>query len=147
MSNSYFQSDLLSEFDRLHQQVASLFGGFPYSVRSDRYGAFPQLNVGSTDDTVEIVAFVPGVQADQLNVSIDKGVLTISGERAPAFGEDEGDESRRYRQERFTGAFRRIIELPAAADPDKVSARYVNGCLTISVGKAEASKPRAITVQ
>src|SRR5690606_13115382 len=76
MSNSYFQSDLLSEFDRLHQQVASLFGGFPYSVRSDRYGAFPQLNVGSTDDTVEIVAFVPGVQADQLNVSIDKGVLT-----------------------------------------------------------------------
>lgn len=57
------------------------------------------------------------------------------------------DDTRVYADERFTGAFRRVIELPQDVDPDKVNARYVNGCLTISVGKSEASKPRQITVQ
>jgi HSP20 family protein len=55
--------------------------------------------------------------------------------------------TRRYAQGRFGGAFRRVIELPQQADPDKVQARYVDGCLMISVGKRETSKPRAIAVQ
>ncbi|MEX3910157.1 Hsp20/alpha crystallin family protein, partial [Paraburkholderia sp. BR14319] len=69
-----------------------------------------------------------------------------SGERKPA-QPDTGEDTRVYAQERFTGAFRRVIELPENADPDKVIARYVNGCLTVSVGRSEASKPRAIAVQ
>lgn len=56
-------------------------------------------------------------------------------------------EVRLYAQERFVGTFRRVVELPQGADPDKVQARYSNGCLSISVGKREASKPRAIAVQ
>lgn len=54
---------------------------------------------------------------------------------------------RQYARERFSGAFRRVIELPQQADPDKVNARYVDGCLLISVGKREKSKPRAVLVQ
>jgi HSP20 family protein len=83
-------------------------------------------------------------------VSIDKGLLAISGERKPAqTGNDDKarDDTRTYAQERFTGSFRRVIELPQNADPDRVQARYTNGCLSITVGKREASKPRAITVQ
>jgi len=146
MSTTFFGPDLFSEFDRLQRQMADVFGGFPSSLRSGRFGTFPPVNVGSTDDSIEIVAFAPGMKAEGLEVSIDKGLLTISGERLSTSGEDT-TESKRYARERFVGAFRRVIELPQGADPDKVDARYVNGILSIRVGKREASKPRAITVQ
>lgn len=150
MSDLYFTTDLFSQFDRLHQQMATLFGGNPSSIRTDRLSAFPQINVGTTDDTIEIVAFAPGIDAAAIDLSIDKGLLTIAGERKPArphASGDSRDDVRTYAQERFSGAFRRVIELPQNADPDKVQARYTNGCLSITVGKREASKPRAITVQ
>jgi len=160
MRDLVFTTDLFGEFDRLQRLMASVFAdNFPASLRATRGGTFPPLNIGSTDDSVEIVAFAPGLDANSIDVSIDKGLLTISGERkAPeAMGEGsagaaprEGtprDESRVYARERFMGAFRRVIELPQHADPDKVTARYVNGCLMIRVGRSEASKPRAVTVQ
>jgi len=118
----------------------------PSSLRSSRFGAFPQINIGTTDDSIEIVAFAPGVDVASFDVAIDKGLLTISGERRPAQS-DAGDDTRTYARERFTGTFRRAIELPQNADPDKVQARYANGCLSVSVGKRESSKPKAITVQ
>lgn len=146
MSDAVFGADLFSELDRLQKQMADVFGGFPSSIRSGRFGAFPPVNIGSTDDSVEIVAFAPGLKQENLEVSIDKGLLTIGGERDPSYADDSPD-SRRYARERFVGAFRRVIELPQNCDPDKVQARYANGCLSISVGKREASKPRAIAVQ
>ncbi|APR35357.1 Hsp20/alpha crystallin family protein [Paraburkholderia sp. SOS3] len=146
MSDLYFASDLFGELDRLQRQMSSLFGGFPSSIRSSRSGAFPGINIGTTDDSIEIVAFAPGIDPATLDISIDKGLLTISGVRASP-QPDAGDNVRRYAQERFSGNFRRAVELPQYADPDKVQARYVDGCLLISVGKREASKPRAITVQ
>ncbi|WP_373376898.1 Hsp20/alpha crystallin family protein [Cupriavidus nantongensis] len=146
MSDTVFGADLFSELDRLQRQMAEMFGGFPSSLRSGRFGAFPPVNIGATDDSIEIVAFAPGLKPENLDLSIDKGLLTISGERGPS--EAEGTpESKRYARERFVGAFRRVVELPESADPDKVKAHYSNGCLSISVGKREASKPRAITVQ
>ncbi len=155
MSDHYSRTDLFSEFDRLQRQMASLFGGLPSSIRAGRLGAFPQVNIGTTDDSIEIVAFAPGINTAELDVSIDKGLLTIAGERKPVRPEASDDarddrtrnDVRTYAQERFTGAFRRVIELPQNADPDKVQARYANGCLSITVGKREASRPRAITVQ
>jgi HSP20 family protein len=146
MSDLYFGTDLFNEFDRLQRQIATLFGGFPSSIRSGRMGAFPQVNIGSTDDSIEIVAFAPGIDPANLEVSIDKGLLTLSGERASAQPE-AGEATRTYAQERFIGAFRRVIELPQHADPDKVTAQYSNGCLTVSIGKRETSKPRAVTIQ
>lgn len=147
MSDLYFGADLFSEFDRLQRQMANASGGFPSSIRSGRFGAFPQINVGSTDDSIEVVAFVPGMDPKSLDVSIDKSLLSISGERAAVQLEAAGDDVRVYAQERFVGAFRRVIELPEHADPAQVTAQYSNGCLTVSVGKRETSKPRAITVQ
>lgn len=104
------------------------------------------MELTSSTNSTEIVAFAPGLQPDKFEVSIDKGLLTISGEREAAQAPDD-PEFRVYAQERFTGTFRRVVELPQSADPDKVQARYANGCLSISIGKREASKPRAITVQ
>jgi HSP20 family protein len=145
MSDLFFNSDLFDEFDRLQRQMANLFNGFPASLRATRAGAFPPVNIGSTDDSVEVVAFAPGLDPSKIDVSIEKGLLTISGERQPV--QPEGDDTRVYARERFAGQFRRVIELPRHADPDNVKARYVNGCLSISVGRLEASKPRAIAVQ
>jgi HSP20 family protein len=146
MSDLYFGTDLFSELDRLQRQMSSLFGGVPSSLRSSRFGTFPQINVGTTDSTIEIVAFAPGVDPAKLDISIDKGLLSISGERS-TLQQPVPEGTRQYAQERFSGSFRRVIELPQQADPDKVQARYADGCLLISVGKREASKPRAITVQ
>ena len=146
MSDLFFSPDLLGEFDRLQRQMASLFPAFPASLRATRSQTFPLINIGSTDDSVEIVAFAPGLDPATIDVSIDKGLLTISGERRPP-ARQAGDDTRVYASERFMGAFRRVIELPQHADPGKVNARYANGCLTISIGRSEASKPRAVTVQ
>jgi len=146
MSDLYFGTDLFGEYERLQRQMAGLLGGFPSSIRSGRLGAFPQVNVGSTDDSIEIVVFAPGINPAELDVTIDKGLLTISGERKLSRPEGQGD-LRTYAQERFVGSFKRTIELPQNADSDKVQARYLDGCLSISVGKHESSKPRAITVQ
>ncbi|MFL9858716.1 Hsp20/alpha crystallin family protein [Paraburkholderia madseniana] len=126
--------------------MASLFGPFPSSIRASRFGTFPTVNIGTTYDSIEIVAFAPGVDPTALDVSIDRGLLTISGERKTA-QPDTTDDMRTYALERFTGTFRRIIELPQTADPDRVHAHYENGCLSITVGKRESSKPRAITIQ
>ncbi|WP_321861609.1 Hsp20/alpha crystallin family protein [Burkholderia cenocepacia] len=147
MSDIFFSTDLLAEFDRLQRQMASAFTGFPASLRAPRPGTFPPVNIGSTDDTVEIVAFAPGLDPAKIDISVDRRLLTISGERTPPDDGTTDDDRRIYANERVMGAFRRVVELPQHADPDKIDARYTNGCLTISVGKSEASKPRAITVQ
>jgi HSP20 family protein len=144
MSDLLFNTSLFNEFDRLQRQMSSVFGGLPTSIRASRFGTFPQINLGSTDDSVEIVAFAPGIDPAKIEVTVDKGLLTISGERT---GVNFPSEGRAYAQERFTGSFRRAIELPRDADPDNVKARYVNGCLAVSVGKRETSRPRTISVQ
>ncbi|MCU9956487.1 Hsp20/alpha crystallin family protein [Burkholderia sp. BKH01] len=146
MSGIHNGHDLFDEFARVQRQVANLFGELPPGIRAVRPGAFPALDVGATDDAIEIVAFAPGMTAADFDVSIDKDLLTISGERKPA-PRGEGDDVRTYAQERFHGTFRRVVELPQNADADNVSARYENGCLLIRIGRREASKPRAITVQ
>ena len=106
MSDLFSGTDLFSEFDRLQRQMDSLFGGLPSSIRAGRFGAFPQVNIGTTEDSIEIVAFAPGLKLAELDVSIDKGLLAISGERKPAQpGNDDKtrDDTRTYAQERFTG--------------------------------------------
>jgi hypothetical protein len=75
MSDLFFTTDLLGEFDRLQRQIASAVAGFPASLRATRSETFPPVNVGSTDDSVEIVAFAPGLDPASIDVSIDKGLL------------------------------------------------------------------------
>lgn len=140
--------DLFAQFDSLQRQMEQLFGtsGMPASIRASRRGTFPAINMGTTSDTVEVYAFVPGVEGSSLNVSIDKGMLTIEGARAPAVA--EGDEkSSVYARERFAGNFKRVIALPDDADPSQVEARCSDGVLRITVRKRESSKPRRIEIQ
>jgi HSP20 family protein len=146
MSDLYFANGLFGELDRLQRQMSTLFDTLPSSIRANRSDVFPPLNIGSTEETINFVVFAPGLDPTALEITVDKGTLTIAGERQAPQHAAEG-ESRTYAKERFFGRFRRVIELPQNADPDRVEASYSNGCLSIIVGKREASKPRAITIQ
>ena len=132
MSGIHNGHDLFDEFARVQRHMANLFGELPTGIRAVRPGAFPALNVGTTDDAIEIVAFAPGMSAADFDVSIDKDLLTISGERKPA-PHDAGDDVRTYAQERFHGAFRRVVELQVEVDGNRSVASYEDGLLTIEL--------------
>jgi HSP20 family protein len=145
MNGLFPGADIFQELERIQQQFLGTRDGLPASLRAARYGAFPPVNVGSTHDSVEVVAFIPGMKKDEIEVTIDNGILTIGGERHRPQTE-ASSEIRGYAQERFAGTFRRAIELPPGVDPAQAQARYENGCLMISIGKLESSKPRAISI-
>ena len=143
-----FAANLFPELTRLQQRLDEFFpaSGDATSIRAMAHGAFPAVNVGSSPDSVEVVAFAPGVDAQALQITVDRGLLVIAGERsAQALNAEEHDAV--YAQERFAGAFRRVISLPDDADLSKVQARFHDGVLHISVAKRESSKPRQIAVQ
>ena len=143
-----FPGDLFTEFDTLQRQVEQLMGlrSWPSSIRAADRGAFPAINMGTTTDAVEIYAFAPGIDFSKLEVSVDKGLLTIAGERANDLPE-KGDKLSVYARERFAGTFKRVVSLPDDVDTARVEASYRNGILRISIPKAEASKPRRIEVK
>ena len=143
-----FSGDLFAEFDGLQRHLEQLLGlrGMPSSIRASGRGAFPALNMGITDDSVEIYAFAPGIDPARIEVSVDKGLLTIGGERESDTPEDS-DQVSVYARERFAGAFRRVLSLPEDVDTARVEATYRNGILKIVIPKREASKPRRIEVR
>src|SRR5258705_944726 len=143
-----FSSDVFPDFERLKEQMDAVVRHFGVSsgIRAGARGAFPPINIGSTADTIEVVAFVAGVDPQALQVSIDKGLLILSGER-PAALVDAGERKIVYADERFVGKFRRVVSLPDDADPARVEAKYSDGCLRVTVMKRESSKPRLIQVQ
>jgi len=143
-----FSSDVFPDFERLQEQMDAAFRNFGVSsgIRAGARGTFPPINIGSTTDAIEVVAFVAGVDPQALEVSIDKGLLILSGER-PAALVDAGERKIVYADERFVGKFRRVVSLPDDADPARVEAKYTDGCLRVTVMKRESSKPRLIQVQ
>ena len=142
-----YSGDLFADFDAVHRQLDRMLGwnDWPSSIRAVARGSFPALNVGTTEAAVEIYAFAPGLDPAKIEVAVDKGVLTITGER-PAEAETS-DQRNVYAQERFTGAFKRVVSLPDQVDAARVEATYVNGVLKIVVPKRENEKPRRIEVK
>ena len=139
---------MFGDFDRLRRELDDLFGlaGLPTSIRSSAPGAFPALNIGNTPTSVEIYAFAPGIDPNQIEITIDRGVMSISGERQPVQQADDAKVNV-YANERFAGRFRRAISLPDDVDPGKVEATYRDGVLRISVSRRESALPKRITVQ
>jgi HSP20 family protein len=115
------------------------------SIRGLTGSSFPVINVGATPESVEIMALAPGLAPDSLQLTVDRGLLVLAGER-----QDEvppaGEGASVYAQERFAGSFRRVVSLPEDADPAKVDATYRDGILRVSVAKRESSRPRRIEI-
>ena len=143
-----FSGDLFAELDAMQRHIGRAFGigDWPSSIRAAARGAFPAVNMGTTEDAVEIYAFAPGLDPAQIDVSIDKGLLAISGERKSELPE-QTDQLHLYAKERFEGAFRRVVSLPEDADSTCVQATYTNGVLHIVIPKREGTKPRRVEVK
>lgn len=138
--------DLFAELGRLQQGFEQAFWpGGAASIRALPRRTFPVVNVGSTPDAIEVLALTPGVDPAELQITIDKGLLVIAGERKDDAPTDDKGVAL-YAQERFKGSFRRVISLPEDADPARIDATCRDGMLRVTVARHEASKPRQISV-
>lgn len=145
MYRTLFPSDFFAELDRLQRQ-AQRFAGPTTSIRGFGRNSYPAMNVGGTPDSVEIYAFAPGLDSTKIDVAIERGVLTLSGERAsdmPA----EDKKATVHINERFTGLFRRAVSLSDDVDPNQVTAKYSDGVLHISIKRRDSAQPRHIEIQ
>ncbi|MFG6485122.1 Hsp20/alpha crystallin family protein [Roseateles sp. BYS78W] len=140
-------NSLFGQFDRLHRELDEIFGasGLPTSIRSVASGTLPPINVGRTPQSVEVYAFAPGLDAGKIEVTLDRGVLRLVGERVPPAA--SGERPRVYARERATGRFDRTVALPDDIDPDHVRASYRDGVLQVSIARREAAQPKRIAIQ
>ncbi len=145
MYRSLFPRDVLAELDRLQREMQEAFDLSP-SIRGIGRGGFPALNVGGTPQSVEIFAFAPGLDPATVEVKLDRGVLTIAGER-PSSSRPTTTKVAVHINERFSGRFRRVVSLSDDIDPNGVSADYRDGILRVSARRRESAQPRRITVQ
>jgi HSP20 family protein len=146
MYRSLFARDAFAELDRLQREMSSLFDLSP-SIRGMARGGYPALNIGSTPKSVEIYAFAPGIDPAKVEVHLDRGVLTLAGERSAATPNASDEKATLHINERFAGRFRRVVSLPDDIDPSAVSADYRDGVLHVSVQRKAAAQPRRIEVQ
>lgn len=134
-----FPSSLFNDLDEV-------FFNFPAGVsRARRERGYPPINMGVTDKSVEIYVFLPGMKMEDIDVSLEKNLLSISGKRERE--EIEGEETTVYREERFKGSFKRVVTLPDDVDPERTEAVYRDGILHISVAKRTEAQPRKITIK
>ena len=141
---SLFPRDVFAELENLQREMQQAFDLSP-TIRGLGRGGFPALNVGGTPQSVEIYAFAPGLDPATLEVNLDRGVLTIAGERKANLPAAE-DKAAVHINERYAGSFHRVLTLPEDADPNGVSANYRDGVLHISVKRRESAQPRRIAV-
>lgn len=136
---------LFDNLRRLDDELDEAFGSWPWSagIRSVTRGTYPPINVGSTPEQVDVFLFVAGMDPGKLDISIQKNLLSIAGERSAPVEKDVDY----YRKERFDGPFRRVITLPDDVDPEQVDASYRDGVLQIHVKRREAARPRQIEVK
>lgn len=138
-----------SVFNLLQRDLADVSGrrSAPIDATDDTSSAadwLPAVDIVEEKERYVLRADLPGVDPDAISISMDKGVLSLSGERTRE-SSDEVDGIRRF--ERRSGKFYRRFSLPETADSDAVSARSANGTLEISIPKQAQIEARRITVE
>lgn len=133
---------------RWNDDIDQLFEGFFRPLRwveeEAGEGLVPRLDVTERENEFIVHAEMPGVNKDDVNVTLEGGVLTISGECRQASEDKEGD--RLIRQERRYGKYMRSLRLGKEIDEKKVKANYKDGILELILPKSEEVKPKRITV-
>ena len=141
------RDSFLTPFDKMFDQIVS--AQFPemtktVGVNPMQGTAYPKVNVYEYDDKVGIVAEIPGLDKKQLNIEVEQGVLTISGDK---HGIHKEDGAKVLRRELKASSFKRSFELGELLDGDNISANFKDGVLSISVPKIEPEKPKKRTVK
>jgi HSP20 family protein len=137
-------TSVLHDLEDVHREMTRMFGGLPRSAHSAPAGVFPAINVSETSESLLVQAEIPGVKVDDLEITVEDNTLSVKGERKI---EPESGGVRYHRREREAGVFHRAFELPVRVDAERVSADYTAGILTITLPKAEDSRPKQIPIQ
>lgn len=131
------QGEIDRAFDRLLRNwlAPATFSEFDWN---------PSVDVAETDQKIIVKADIPGVSREDIDITVDKNQLIISGEKKQ---ENEENDANYYHMERRNGSFRRVLALPSTADTDKIKAGYDSGVLTVTIPKAEVAKGRKIEIE
>ncbi len=112
-------------------------------VRNNRDSFVPGIDISETDNQFQITAELPGMNKDDIEISLDNGRLSISGERK---FEKEEEGKKFHRVETRYGSFNRSFQLPDNVDEESIQATYENGLLNISIDKAEDKVKKKIEI-
>ena len=124
--------------DRFDRIIERAFG------RDRQAPWMPAMDVYETDENVVVTVELPGIKAEDVEVSVEDATLTVSGTRE--FSSEVTEESY-HRIERRYGSFSRAVSLPPQVDTGKVEARFEDGVLTVEVPKVEKAKPKKIQIK
>jgi HSP20 family protein len=141
----YREPASLFGLQRLNRILDEAFAGLPFSEQGSVITStlFAPTDVSEDENALQITMELPGVDPEDVRLSLENNVLTIRGEKKQQF--DENNE-RVHRFERVYGVFERTFALPNTVDPDKIEARFENGVLVVRIPKAERARPREIRV-
>jgi len=140
LTRPVWRFDPWMDMEGLGREMESVL--FDLSPKGER--KYPLINVFTRNDDVVITSEIPGIEPKDINLSVVGDTLTLKGSRRP----DEVVNGRKWhRRERGTGNFLRTVRLPYNVDSDRVDASYQKGVLRITLPRAEADKPRKISVK
>jgi HSP20 family protein len=129
------------QLEEMRHDMRRLFGEMEGMSR-DVSGVYPAMNITQDEGHFYVRAELPGLDAEEMELSAVRNRLVISGKREIA-----AEEGSYHRRERSGGAFSRSVTLPSEVDGTRVEAKYVDGILTVVLPKAEDAKPRQIAVK
>jgi len=138
--------DLLYRLERrMGRYFNEPFGFIDWNLPETTTAAWmPLVDIFEEPEFIRLVAEVPGVKPENVNISVEGNVLTIKGTKEQT-AEEKAEKVHRY--ERTYGAFERTFTLPASVDPNKIKATYEHGLLTVLLPKVETAKPHLIKVE
>lgn len=142
--------DVFRELDNLRREIDEAFRGVGFSrpfgptfLSPTTARRFPMVNFSEDEGNVYVQALIPGVDPKDVDLSVLRNTLTISGERRP-FAEMKGII---HRTELGSGKFSRTLELPVDIDPNRITAQCRDGIMTVTMAKAEHAKPKKIEIK
>lgn len=141
---SYRSYNPWRELDRMQREMNRLFGEYSPGEQTRMAPTFPAINVWTNDEGVVLTAELPGVNPEDIDISVVGETLKLTGSRQR---EELPEGTKYHRRERGYGQFTRTFQLPFAVEADNVEAKFEKGVLHISLPRAEAEKPRKITVK
>ena len=147
--NALTRWDPFKDMDELNKRLNSLFNLSPSRQTNGKEAMtvaewLPLVDITEDDKQYLIKAELPEVRKDDVKVTVENGVLTLSGERK---FEKEEKEKKYHRIERAYGSFTRSFTVPDDADDTKVSAEFKDGLLTVRLAKNEKARPKSIEVK
>lgn len=132
--------DPTRELGRIQSEMSRLFGPL---LRATTEGEFPPVRVWTGDEGARLVALVPGVKPDEIEITVSGDSLSLKGGREPA---ESAEGTTWHRRERRTGRFARHVTLPFEIDAERVEASLEQGVLEVRLPRVESQKPRRIQV-